>query len=152
MSTTTKSVTWTGRGGQSLVATIRVNRDLTPRIVDLDGQLVTTSEIDTIDETSIIIHMDGVQVASGSHIAPPCPGTLADVAGIVGGKVTLRIAQVEAINQAIADATAEATTPEFVAHIAAVKVAQDAADKAAAEYDEHTRRVDNMMTLGGRTY
>jgi hypothetical protein len=147
-----KTIEWAGAKGQALVATIKVTRGLQPRAINADGQMIYTGTVDVIDRTSILIHMDGEQVASDSSISPAYPGLPSHVAGIIGGKVAIRADQVTAINAAIKEATAEVTTPEFAAHVEAAKAAQDKADKESAEYDAHYRRVSGMMTLNGRSY
>ena len=49
-------------------------------------------------------------------------------------------------------AEAEATGPEYSARLAEIDAAEARADQTEDEYQTHTRRVDAMMSLNGRTY
>lgn len=55
------------------------------------------------------------------------------------------------LEQAVAEATAEVTTPEIAAHIQARKDAVVANMQAEREHEAHVNAVENMMTLGGKS-
>ena len=94
-----KTIEWAGPKGQALVATVKVTRGLEPRVINADGDIITTDKVVALDTTLILVHMDGVQVARGDRIVAPLPGQ--DCAGVIGGRLGLRAAQVESINAAI---------------------------------------------------
>lgn len=89
-------------------------------------------------------YVAGKQTASGTWVKGAPKGVPAHIVGVVGN-IGLDTNKLAAVNAAIARTEAH---PAYVAKLAA----QERGRKACEEYEAHSKAVDNMMTLGGRTY
>ena len=149
MSTAIRTISWTLGDGRKVYVTISATKSLVERVHNLDGDVVGTGIMDPVSQVEIVATAQGSEIARGSleDAAPNAQGVVAKV-----GKFGIRPDNAAAVRALIAEAEAEATTPEYSARLAEIEAAEARADQDEAEYQAHTRRVDAMMTLNGRTY
>lgn len=132
-----KDVTWGG---------LRVSVSLVQEMQDYFGNGEYTPTRDGL-RIRTVTYIGGVEDSSLSWVKelpkPQIVQGLKIVASI--GKIGLTAERVAEIAAAKAEVKKH---PAWQAKVAA----EDAADKAAAEYEQHRKAVDDMMTLGGKTY
>jgi len=158
MATSTKTVI---RGEFSFVIT--VSRTLVARVINADGQRVDTGEKDLLSTQDVVVTRSDKVVARGlfqlfsagylnsSAYQRDFAKTQAKPVGRIGD-MFLSQGAVDELAAAVEAATAEVTTLEISAFIAAKDSAEKAAIETEREYSKHVRAVDAMMTLGGKTY
>lgn len=152
MTTAARTITKTAANGTAIVWTVEVTRDLRERVVNADGDIIHTGKMELVEYTRITVTAAGKAMGSGSCIEQPTPeGRKVGAVGRVGQVHCGADTRAE-IETAIAEATAEVTTPEINAHIEATKDAEFDATKVEADYQAYTRSIDNAMTLGGKTF
>jgi adhesin HecA-like repeat protein len=145
----TRNTIWTLGNGKTVNVEIRVNRELVERVINADGDVIHTGIMDPTSYTSITATVDGTVIASGAlEIAR------ANTQGVVSnvGKLGIKAEQDAIVRALVAEAEAEATSPEYAARIQQINAAEIKAAQVDAEYADHVRKVDGMMTLNGRSY
>lgn len=149
MSSAIRTTSWTLGDGRKVEVVISVAKSLVERIHNLDGDVVGTGIMDPVSQVEIVATVQGSEIARGAleEAAPNAQGVVAKV-----GKFGLRPDNAAAVRVLIAEAEAEATTPEYSARLAEIEAAEARADQDEAEYQAHARRVDAMMSLNGRAY
>lgn len=157
MATSTRSVS---RG--DYVFAVTVTRELRPVVISADGDMVTTGKIELYAQTQIqvtkggkLVECGALEVFSDAYKAsasykktfqkfPAAPSARL-------GDMWLSADATALLEQAVAEATTEVTTPEIAAHIQARKDAVAANMQAEREHEAHVNAVESMMTLGGKS-
>jgi hypothetical protein len=134
---TTRKIEWANSKGQVVVATIEI---VTSRELSADGDKVTVRCCDWQERLEI----DGCTAGYTISRIPAVQVGAIRVAGRCGA-VGIPAEMMDAIDAARSELRA---SPEWTKHLAELAEA----DRVREEYEQHSRRVDRMMTGGGRTY
>lgn len=152
--TANRTVRWTLTSGKEIEVRISVTRKMVARRpINADGDIIeiggtTLSEYQTIEAYLDASKVDEAYIGQIQPIKPKVVNGVTVVA-ILGTKLGLTAERLESIEGATAQATAEAEAdPDVMTYRA--RVARG--EQAEAEYEAHVRRVEDMMTLGGKTY
>lgn len=158
MTTATRLVRWDrGEGRGEVVATVEVTRGyrVYDEQVDADGYEVIVTKRDIVETTTISISVSGKDFGIGTdatayyHLPQVEAPESIKAAGLVlqCGDTIIGIAadNAERVKAAIAEAITEAEQDTEWADILTQRAEMRA-------YEEHTRRVERMMTLNGHTY
>lgn len=145
----TRNTSWTLGNGKTVKIEICVNRELVERVINADGDVIHTGIMDPISNTSITATVDGTVIAAGAlEVARAnSQGCVSNV-----GKLGIKAEQDAIVRALIAEAEAEATSPEYAARIDQINAAEIKAAQVDAEYKDHVSKVEGMMTLNGRSY
>ncbi len=153
--TATRTARWTGISGKEIEVRVQVTREMRQCApTNADGVMVETTERELIESQSVVAYVDGTEVDRAyigriQHVRAKARADGLVIVGIVGSKVGLTAETLALVETALAEAAAEAETdPEVVAY----RARQTESDKTESEYQAHAKRVDDMMTAGGRTY
>ena len=145
----TKTMSWTLGDGREVTLTVKATKTLTRRGINADGDRIDTGIMDLDARTEIIAEVGGSILARGSYIEEARPNSQGVVARI--GKLGMLPEVAAKARALVAQAEADAVTPEYAARVAEIAAAEAQADLTYADYRKHTASVESMMTLGGRS-
>ena len=146
----TKTMSWSLGDGREVILTVKATKTLTRRVINADGDMIDTGIMDLDARTEIIAEVGGSILARGSYIEETRPNSQGVVARL--GKLGMCPEIAAKARALVAQAEAEAVTPEYAARVTDIDAAEAKADKVETEYATHAAHVDSMMTLGGRSY
>ena len=129
MTTSNRTIEWTSQAGQPIVVTVTVSRELRERVVNADGDVIHTGKMELICSTALTATVGGQVKGESNAISDAPKGAPKQIVGVIGC-VAMTATNRARIESAIAEAEAEATTPEISAYIAARETAINESNKA----------------------
>ena len=127
--TSTRTIEWMSQAGLPIVVTVEIVRELREVVINADGDMIHTGKMELVSSTSLTATVGGQVKGESNAISAAPKGAPKGITGVIGC-VAMTATNRARVESAIAEAEAEATTPEISAYIAARKTAINESNKA----------------------